>query len=163
MVMVKIDYLRVFGVCIMSNVYGTFTVLMVMKLQYTLEHFLKTGEQMITLDQTPYFSTYGTFYCPNGNEVTVYTGTFPQDRRTNDYTGPDPIFQTDDQLVYTILLRDEDSTKPITSDYEGLYKCIIDCRTPVVGVYNTSTYNHNSELMISCVVIVYNISIHLKK
>ena len=110
-------------------------------------------------------STYGTFYYPNGNEVTVYTTTFPQDRRTNDYTGPDPIFQTDDQLVYTILLRDEDSTTPIISDYEGLYKCIIDCRTPVVGVYNTSTYNHdhNSELMISCVVIVYNISLHLKK
>ena len=44
---------------------------------------------------------------------------------------------------YTILLRDEDSTTPITSDYEGLYKCIIDDRTLVVGVYDTSTYNHN--------------------
>ena len=103
---------------------------------------------------------YGTFYYPNGNEVTVYTGTFPQNRRTNDYTGPDPIFQTDEQLTRTVLLRDEDSTTPITSDYEGLYKCIIDNRTLVVGVYDTSTYNDNSELMMCCVVIVYNISLH---
>ena len=102
-------------------------------------------------------NTFGTFYYPNGTEVVVYTGTFPQDRRTNDYTGPDPVFQTNDQLVYTILFRDEDSTTPFTSNYEGLYKCIIDDRTLVVGVYNTSTYNDNSELMMSCVVIVYNI------
>ena len=103
---------------------------------------------------------YGTFYYPNGTEVAVYTGAFSMDRRTNDYTGPDPIFQTDEQLVNTILLRDEDSTTPITSDYEGLYKCIIDNRTLVVGVYDTSTYNDNSELMMSYVVIVYNISLH---
>ena len=104
--------------------------------------------------------TYGTFYYPNGTEVVVWTGAFSMDRTTNDYTGPDPIFQTDEQLVYTILMRDQDSTTPITSDYEGLYKCIIDNRTLVVGVYNTSTYNDNSELMMSCVVIVYNISLH---
>ena len=107
--------------------------------------------------------TYGTFYYPNGTEVVVYTGTFSNNGATNDYTGPDPIFQTDhtdDQFVYTILFRDEDSTTPITSDYEGLYKCIIDDRTLVVGVYDTSTYNDNSELMMSCVVIVYNISLH---
>ena len=104
--------------------------------------------------------TYGTFYYPNGTEVVVWTGTFSNDRTTNDYTGPDPIFQTDDQVVYTILFRDENSTTPITSDYEGLYKCIIDDRTLVVEVYNTSTYNDNSELMMSCVVIVYNISLH---
>ena len=104
--------------------------------------------------------TYGTFYYPNGTEVVVWTGTFSNDRTTNDYAGPDPIFQTDEQLVYTILLRDQDSTTPFTSDYEGLYKCIIDDRTLVVGVYNTSTYNDNSELIMSCVVIVYNISLH---
>ena len=104
--------------------------------------------------------TYGTFYYPNGTEVVVWTGTFSNDRTTNDYTGPDPIFQTDDQLVYTILFRDEDSTSPITSDYEGLYKCIINGTTLVVGVYDNSTYNDNSELMMSCVVIVYNISLH---
>ena len=97
--------------------------------------------------------TYGTFYYPNGTEVTVITGTFSMDRTTNTYTGPDPIFQTNKQLVYTILLRDEDSTTPITSDYEGLYRCIIADRTLVVGVYDTSTYNDNSELMMSCVVI----------
>ena len=105
-------------------------------------------------------NTYGTFYYPNGTEVVVFTGTFNMPRTHNDYTGPDPIFQTDDQLPYTVLLWDEDSTTPITSDYEGLYKCIIDNRTLVVGVYNTSTYNDNSELMMSCVVIVYNISLH---
>ena len=105
-------------------------------------------------------NTYGTFYYPNGTEVVVFTGTFNQLRTHNDYNGPDPIFQTNDQLTYTVLLRDEDSTTPITSDYEGLYKCIIDNRTLVVGVYNTSTYNDNSELMMSCVVIVYNISLH---
>ena len=104
--------------------------------------------------------TYGTFYYPNGTEVVVWTGEFTNNRATNDYIGPDPIFQTDKQLVYTILFRDEDSTSPITSDYEGLYKCIIDDRTLVVGVYDTSTYNDNSELMMSCVVIVYNISLH---
>ena len=104
--------------------------------------------------------TYGTFYYPNGAKVVVFTGTFSNGRTTNTYSGPDPIFQTDEQLVYTILLRDEDSTTPITSDYEGLYKCIIDDRTLVVGVYDTSTYNDNSELMMSCVVIVYNISLH---
>ena len=103
---------------------------------------------------------YGTFYYPNGTEVVVFTGTFSGDRKTNTYTGPDPIFQTDQQLTYTVLLWDEDSTTPITSDYEGLYKCIIDDRTLVVGVYDTSTYNDNSELMMSCVVIVYNISLH---
>ena len=48
--------------------------------------------------------------------------------------------QTNEQLTYTVLLRDEDSTTPITSDYDGLYKCIIDDRTLVVGVYDTSTY-----------------------
>ena len=105
-------------------------------------------------------NTYGTFYYPNGTKVVVFTGTFSNDRTTNTYNGPDPIFQTDEQLTHTVLLRDEDSTTPITSDYEGLYKCIIDNRTLVVGVYNTSTYNDNSELMMSCVVIVYNISLH---
>ena len=106
-------------------------------------------------------NTYGTFYYPNGTEVVVYTGTFSNNEATNDYTGPDPIFQTNEQLTHTVLLKDEDSTTPITSDYEGLYKCIIDDRTLVVGVYDTSTYNDNSELMMSCVVIVYNISLHL--
>ena len=105
-------------------------------------------------------STFGTFYYPNGTEVVVWTGTFNNGRATNDYTGPDPIFQTDEQLVYTVLFRDQDSTTPITSDYEGLYRCIIDGRTLVVGVYDTSTYNANSKLMMSCVVIVYNISLH---
>ena len=108
-------------------------------------------------------NTYGTFYYPNGTKVAVFTGTFNQARTTNTYTGPDPIFQTDKQLTYTVLLRDEDSATPITSDYEGLYKCIIDDRTLVVGVYDTSTYNDNSELMMSCVInliIVYNISLH---
>ena len=104
--------------------------------------------------------TYGTFYYPNGTKVVVFIGTFNHERTTNTYTGPDPIYQTDEQLTNTVLLRDEDSTTPITSDYEGLYKCIIDDRTLVVGVYDTSTYNDNSELMISCVVIVYNISLH---
>ena len=103
---------------------------------------------------------YGTFYYPNGTKVVVYTGTFNHDRTENNYIGPDPIFQTDEQLTHTVLLRDTDSTTPITSDYEGLYKCIIDDRTLVVGVYDTSTYNDNSELMMSCVVIVYNISLH---
>ena len=107
-------------------------------------------------------STYGTFYYPNGTEVIVFTGTlnFSNDSTTNTYTGPDLIFQTNEQFSYTVLLWDENSTTPITSDYEGLYKCIIDDRTLVVGVYNTSTYNDNSELMMSCVVIVYNISLH---
>ena len=105
-------------------------------------------------------NTYGTFYYPNGTEVVVYTGTFSNNEATNDYTGPDPIFQTNKQLAYTILMRDTGSTTPITPDYEGLYKCIIDDRTLVVGVYDTSTYNDNSELMMSCVVIVYNISLH---
>ena len=103
-------------------------------------------------------NTYGTFYYPNGTEVVVYNGTFSNNEA--DYTGPDPIFQTNKQLEYTVLLKDEDSTTPITSDYEGLYKCIIDDRTLVVGVYNTSTYNDSSELMMSCVVIVYNTSLH---
>ena len=103
---------------------------------------------------------YGTFYYPNGTEVAVFDGTFSNDRTTNTYTGPDPIFQTDEQLPYTVLSSDADSTTPITSDYEGLYKCIIVNRTLVVGVYDTSTYNDNSELMMSCVVIVYNISLH---
>ena len=103
---------------------------------------------------------YGTFYYPNGTKVVVFNGTFNTPRTENDYTGPDPIFQTAEQLTSTVLLWDEDSTTPITSDYEGLYKCIIDDRTLVVGVYNTSTYNANSELMMSCVVIVYNISLH---
>ena len=103
---------------------------------------------------------YGTFYYPNGTEVAVFTGTFSNDRKTNTYTGPDPIFQTNEQLTHTVLLRDADSTTPITSDYEGLYKCIIDDRTLVVGVYRKSTYRANSELMMSCVVIVYNITLH---
>ena len=103
-------------------------------------------------------NTYGTFYYPNGTEVVVYNGTFSNNEA--DYTGPDPIFQTNKQLEYTVLLWYEDSTTPITSDCEGLYKCIIDDRTLVVGVYDTSTYNDNSELMMSCVVIVYNISLH---
>ena len=105
-------------------------------------------------------NTYGTFYYPNGTEVVVYTGTFSNNEATNNYTGPDPIFQTNEQVTHTVLLRDEDSPTLITSDYEGLYKCIIANRTLVVGVYNTSTYNDNSELMMSCVVIVYNISLH---
>ena len=99
-------------------------------------------------------NVYGTFYYPNGIKVAVYTGEFHNNKQTNDYTGPDPIFQTDEQFTHTVLLRDEDSTTPITSDYEGLYKCIIDNRTLVVGVYSTSTYNDNSELMMSCVIIV---------
>ena len=103
---------------------------------------------------------YGTFYYPNGTKVVVYTGMFNYARTENNYNGPDPVFQTNEQLTYTVLLRDEDSTTPITSDYEGLYKCIIDDRTLVVGVYDTSTYNDNSELVMSCVVIVYNISLH---
>ena len=65
--------------------------------------------------------TYETFYYPNGTKVVVYTGTFNYARTENSYTEPDPIFQTNRQLVYTVLLRDEDSTTPITSDYEGLY------------------------------------------
>ena len=104
-------------------------------------------------------SKRGTFYYPNGTKVVVFTGTFNYQRTTNNYNGPDPIFQTNDQLSHTVLLRDEDSTTPITSDYEGLYKCIIDDRTLVVGVYRKSTYRANSELMMSCVVIVYNISL----
>ena len=104
---------------------------------------------------------YGTFYYPNGTKVAVYTGGFHNNRQTNDYTGPDPIFQTNNQFSNTVLSWDEDSPTLITSDYEGLYKCIIDDRTLVVGVYDTSTYNDNSELMMSCVVIVYNISLHL--
>ena len=103
---------------------------------------------------------YGTFYYPNGTKVVVYTGTFNYERTKNNYTGPDPVFQTDEQLTSTVLLRGTNSTTPITSDYEGLYKCIIANRTLVVGVYNTSTYNDNSELMMSCVVIVYNITLH---
>ena len=92
-------------------------------------------------------NTSGTFYYPNGTKVVVYTGTFNYARTENNYTGPDPIYQTDEQLIYTVLLGDADSTKPFTSDYEGLYKCIIDNRTLVVGVFDTSTYNDNSELM----------------
>ena len=103
---------------------------------------------------------YGTFYYPNGTKVVVFTGTFSDDRTTNTYIGPDPIFQTNEQLTHTVLLRDEDSTTLITSNYEGLYKCIIDNRTLVVGVYDTSTYNASSELMMSYVVIVYIISLH---
>ena len=103
---------------------------------------------------------YGIFYYPNDDEVAVYTGSFNFQRTENTYSGPDPIFQTNEHFTYTVLLWDEDSTTPITSNYEGLYKCIIDDRTLVVGVYNTSTYNDNSELMMSCVVIVYNISLH---
>ena len=98
----------------------------------------------------------GTFYYPNGTKVAVYTGTYSVQSNTNDYSGPDPIYQTDKQFYYTILFTDEDSATPITSDYEGLYKCIIDDRTLVVGVYDTSTYNDNSELMMCCVVIIYN-------
>ena len=105
-------------------------------------------------------NTYGTFYYPNGTEVIVYTGKFMNNRRDNLYTGTDPIFQTDEQFTHTVLFRDTGSATPITSDYEGLYKCIIDDRTLVVGVYDTSIYNDNSELMMSCVVIVYNISLH---
>ena len=101
-------------------------------------------------------NTYGNFYYPNGTKVIVYTGTFPYSRKTNTYNGTDAIFQTDEQLTHTVLFRDEDSTTPLKSDYEGLYKCIIDDRTLVVGVYDTSTYNDNSELMMSCVVIVYH-------
>ena len=99
-------------------------------------------------------NVYGTFYYPNGTKVAVYNGKFRMNRQSKDYNGTDPIFQTDEQFTHTVLLRDEDSTTPITSDYEGLYKCIIDNRTLVVGVYNTSTYNNNSELMMSCVVTV---------
>ena len=96
----------------------------------------------------------GTFYYPNGTKVAVYTGTFSKNRKTNDYSGPDPIFQTNEQLTHTVLFRDANSTTPITSDYEGLYRCIIDNRTLVVGVYNTTTYNDNSELMMNYVVHV---------
>ena len=105
-------------------------------------------------------SNRGTFYYPNGTKVAVYTGTFNFERTENSYSGPDPIFQTNDQLTHTVLLRDEDSKPPITSNYEGLYKCIIDHRILVVGVYDTSTYNANSELMMNCVVIVFNILLH---
>ena len=69
------------------------------------------------------------FTYPSGTEVVVWTRAFSNDRTTNDYIRPDPIFQTDDQLVYTILFRDADSTTPITSDYEGQYKCIISSRS----------------------------------
>ena len=103
---------------------------------------------------------YGTFYYPNGTKVVVYNGTFNYNRTENNYTGPDPVFQTNKQLTYTVLLRGTNSTTPFTLNYEGLYKCIIDNRTLVVGVYDTSTYNNNSELMMSCVVIVFNISLH---
>ena len=100
-------------------------------------------------------NTYGTFYYPNGTKVVVYTGTFSYKRKKNNYSGPDPVFQTDEQLTHTVLLRDVGSATPraLTSGYEGLYKCIIDDRTLVVGVYDNSTYNDNSELMMSCVVI----------
>ena len=108
----------------------------------------------------PTSNFYGAFYYPNGTKVVVWTGTFSNDWTTNDYSGPDPIFQTDEQLSHTVLFRDTGSTTPITSDYEGLYKCIIDDRTLVVGVYDTSTYNDNSKLMMSCVVIVYNVSFY---
>ena len=103
-------------------------------------------------------TTYGTFYYPNGTEVIIFTGTFSNDSTTDTYTGPDPIFQTNEQFSYTVLLWDENSTTPITSNYEGLYKCIIDDRTLVVGVYDTSTYNDNSELMMNYVVkyIIYH-------
>ena len=110
--MVIIDILRIFGACIKySRIVEPFTILKVLKLQYT----------------------------------------FSGNRKLNDYSGPDPIIQTNEQLTHTVLLSDEDSATPLTSDYEGLYKFIIDNRTLVVGVYNTSTYNDNSELMMSCV------------
>ena len=102
----------------------------------------------------------GTFYYPNGTKVVEYTGGFTNNRKTNYYNGPDPVFQVSSYFSQAVLFRDTNSTTPITSDYEGLYKCIIECRTLVVGVYDTSTYNDNSELMMSCVVIVYNISLH---
>ena len=104
----------------------------------------------------------GTFYYPNGTKVVVYNGGFINNRKTNYYNGPDPIFQSGagENFIQAVLFRDTDSTTPITSGYEGLYKCIIVDRTLVVGVYDTSTYNANSELMMSCVVIVYNISLH---
>ena len=104
----------------------------------------------------------GTFYYPNGTKVVVYTGGFINNRKTNFYSGPDPIFQSGagEYFNQAVLFRDTNSTTPITSDYEGLYKCIILDRTLVVGVYDNSTYNDNSELMMSCVVIVYNISLH---
>ena len=44
---------------------------------------------------------YGTFYYPNGTKVVVYTGTFNYARTENNYTGPDPIYQTDEQLTHT--------------------------------------------------------------
>ena len=74
-------------------------------------------------------SNRGTFYYLNGTKFAVYTGTFSGNRKANDYFGPDPIFQTNEQFTHTVLLRDEDSITPITSDYEGLYQCIIDDRT----------------------------------
>ena len=109
-----------------------------------------------------HWSDVGTFYYPNGTKVVVYTGSFINNRKTNYYNGPDPIFQSGagENFNQAVLFRDTDSTTPITSDYEGLYKCIILGRTLVVGVYDTSTYNDNSELMMSCVVIVYIISLH---
>ena len=56
---------------------------------------------------------YGTFYYSNGTEVAVYSGIFNFERTENDYTGPDPIFQTDKQFTHTVLLRDENSATPI--------------------------------------------------
>ena len=44
-------------------------------------------------------NTYGTFYYPNGTKV---VGTFSDDRTMNNYTGPDPVFQTDEQLTHTV-------------------------------------------------------------
>ena len=49
-------------------------------------------------------NTYGTFYYPNGTEVVVYTGTFSNDSTTDTYTGPDPIFQSNEQFTNTLLL-----------------------------------------------------------
>ena len=85
---------------------------------------------------------HGTFY---GTKVAVYNVTISKIRKTKDYKGLDYIFQTNEQLTHILFcqFRDEDSTTPITSDYEGLYKCVIDNRTLAVGVYNTSTYNNN--------------------
>ena len=99
----------------------------------------------------------GTWYYPNNTQVVLFTETTIDG--VNTFSGPGPIFSA--SFIGQIgLLRDRDSETPLTSGFEGLYKCIIDGKTLVVGVYDTSTYNDNSELMISCVVIIIIIIYH---
>ena len=57
---------------------------------------------------------YGAFYYPNGTEVVVYTGTFPGNRKTNDYNEPDLVFQTDERFPHTVLFTDANSATPLT-------------------------------------------------